>query len=232
MRELLLRLVVMPAPSPSPSGASYFVVDPATYWFQLVGAVVAAIITVAGVVYVSVRAGSSLARTIKADREAQILERRLPLYADILVFVAKRRQHREVISAMITMDGFVSLDPFEETEIFDILGRAHALADSAVLEAFDVADEAHQMVQRSRNFMAYVRENPSGGNELYTRTQQMFVEKERANAADAALEAAVRKSLHRDEAEPLERPVIDEDSPQFKKAEEPATPAEGEPHSS
>jgi len=176
--------------------------------WPLTSALLVGIISVIGSLLIARRAGTSLDRTIKADREAQILERRLPTYADILVFVAKRRQHREVITAIMTIKGETPLDPFDETEIFDILGRAHALADADVLEAFDVADEAHQVVQRFVHYQQVAQGDP----DIYKRQIKMLEDKVKANDADAALEAAIRKSLHRDDAIPLNRPDITDES--------------------
>jgi hypothetical protein len=176
--------------------------------WPLTSAVIVGIISVIGSVLVSRRAGTSLERTIKADREAQILEHRLPLYADILVFVAKRRQHREVITAVMRIKGEIALDPFDETEIFDILGRAHALADADVVKAFDVADEAHQVVQRFVHYQQVAQGDP----DMLKRQMKMLDDKVKANEADAELESITRKSLHRDEATPLQRPDITDES--------------------
>jgi hypothetical protein len=182
----------------------YLPVDPATYWVPLASAVIVGLLSVGASVWVAHRSGTSLERTIRADREAQILEQRLPLYADILVYVAERRQHREVITSFIVVNGMTQLDPFDPKDVFEILGRAHALADGAVLKAFDAADEADMKVQRSVNY----RKIAQGDPDMAKRVEQMYAEKEAANDADAELESAVRASLHRDEAPPITRPTI------------------------
>lgn len=150
---------------------------------------------------------SALARTIHADREGRYLERRMTLYGDVLTFVAERRQHRDVVTAVVTISGVTQLDPFNPVKIFDLQGRAHALADPEVMAAFDAADNADIEVIRSVNYTKIAQGDPDLGK----RYERMLREKEDANAADAVLESAIRTALHREPGPALTRPDMAEE---------------------
>ena len=122
--------------------------------------------------------------------------------------------------AVVTSDGVKQLDPFDATKIFDVLGRAHALADADVLEAFDRADNADMAAWRSWNYLRMIRGSDQPDNDITQRTARMFEEKEEANIADAALKAAVRVSLHRGPSQPIQRPQLSESSAESSQAGE------------
>lgn len=179
---------------------TYQPADPATYWVPLLGVLVVGALGFLGALYAANRAGSNsdkaLVRTIEADREGRILERRLDLYGDLLTFAAKRKQHRDVTMTFASIDGWTALDPFKPEQVFEIGGRTRAIADAAVYAAWVAADEADMASIRSWNLIQFAKGDPNGAVE---RVEKSFANKEAADLADTALEAAVRKALHEEE---------------------------------
>ena len=211
MRELIVHIPAAPWPATDTATT-----DPWTLKVPAAAVIVVGLLGFWNARWEANRAGmnsaESLRQTIEADRTGRVLERQLDLYADIPTFVGERRQHREVGMAVMTIEGVKQLDPFDAAKIFDVLGRAHALADADVLSAFDVADNADMAAWRSWNFVQFVRGSEQPGNDIVKRTEQIFADKEAANVADAALEAAVRVSLHREPAPAIQRPEIKEEA--------------------
>jgi hypothetical protein len=178
---------------------TYQPVDPLTIWIPLIGVLVVGALGFIGALYAANRAGANsdaaLARTIAADREARMLERRLTLYGDLLTFVGKRRQHRDVTMTRIVWDGMQSLDPFEPAEVFDLSGRTRAIADAEVLAAWEAADQGDMASINAWNLNTWAQGDPHGAVE---RVEKAFSSKDNADAADTALEAAIRHVLHND----------------------------------
>jgi len=172
------------------------------YLLHNLPAIVVAALGIFGTLWGIRRTGSNsdkaLARTIEAEREGRILERRLELYADLLTYVAQRRQNRDVTMTLIKVNGMKALDQFAPEDIFRLVGHAQALAESSVLSAFVASNEAADATIKSWNILQISQGDP----EWAVRTEKVFAHKEAANVGDAALESAIRAALHQEVAFP------------------------------
>lgn len=157
----------------------------------------------------------ALVQTIKADREARILERRFELYGDILTFVAKRRQNRNVATSAVTVEGIKQMDPYVPEDVFGIMGRTQALADKSVLDAFVEADEASMSVVRSYNWTQIAKDDPN----IVKNYERLIAHKQAADVADTNLERVIRAALH---SEPITGLPVD---PEATETPEPSTGA-------
>ncbi|CAN5391000.1 hypothetical protein BH11ACT5_BH11ACT5_19920 [soil metagenome] len=136
---------------------------------------------------------AALARTIEADREARVLERRLSLYADIMTFVTQRRQNRDSVLQQVRLDGVEALSQYDPNDWFSLNGRAEAFADDPVLLEFHLANDAEIAIVNAHTAMLVV---PATGQEAQRQRVRIEALRTAADAADAALTEAIR-DLHR-----------------------------------
>lgn len=136
----------------------------------------------------------ALARTIEADRAARLLERRIDLYADLLTFVAERRENRAVHMTFVKINGIEQSDPYKPDAIFALTSRAHAVADASVLAAFTVSNDAASATFRAWNYLQIAEGDPEWGK----RAEEAIALKKAADDADDAFGVAVRAALQND----------------------------------
>ncbi len=183
--------------------------DDAPAWVSSIAAIASAVFAIvlgiAGVLnarWVAKKTGensdAALARTLEADRQARVTERRLELYADILTYVAQRRQFRDVHLALVKFDGVQHLDAYEANDVFGLAGRAEALAAEPVLQAFIESNTADQDVinQKILSELPAFKASPVPG--IYDKIQAM---REVANASDGELKDAIRAALRKQSAD-------------------------------
>jgi hypothetical protein len=170
--------------------------DPITFIIPAVVAFIVGILSYVGAQRAVAKAGENsdraLARTIEADRQGRLLERRYDLYARILAHAGERKQNRDVTVTAIKIEGWTPLDPYNPAEIFRLQAEAQAIADSAVLAAFVASNNAAEKVVRDWNYLQIAKGDP----DYAKRFEVMFEHKELADVSDLALEAAIRASLH------------------------------------
>lgn len=169
--------------------------DPFTYWVPLAGAVIVQVVGIiaarAAVKKAGANSDKALARTIEADREARILERQFDLYADLLTHVFERKAGRDVVVTAIKLNGWEPYNPYKPEEIYRLTGRARAIAETSVLEAFNASNDASGAVIRAWDLLQMLQDDP----EWAKRWKFILNKKNLADAADLTLEAAIRAAL-------------------------------------
>jgi hypothetical protein len=172
--------------------------DPTNLWtwvLLVTQYVVPAGIAVLAAFLAASRAGANsdkaLDRTIRADRESRILERRIDLYADILTHVGERRQWRDGALTRVRFDGVDYLDHYEPNDVFGLEGRARALADDRVLSAFEESNQAGWAIHH-HYIAGKVIPNPDGAVEHHEKQEALRAD---ANEKDETLRLAIRAAL-------------------------------------
>jgi hypothetical protein len=136
----------------------------------------------------------ALARTLEADREGRVVEHRLRLYAEMLTFLAQRRQSRKSKLAEIKINGVQHLEQYEPTDVFRLGGNAEAHASDKVLAAFVIANDADQEVIQTQNINANLAAAGEPAPKTWADIQNLGAI---CNEADEAVKAAIRGELKR-----------------------------------